>query len=149
MPLLDKFEDSDGLISTSYITVFENNMLLEKEEVAEARELKNLVLYLKNNEYLWQNLKLKLEKKIKLSSSSAPIVNISFDKAIEIIISKKQNPVSPRFRLDIEYSESFICGTLFANFRKNEDEIHFELWQIYHLDKEDIDIPTNYIHGNI
>jgi hypothetical protein len=148
MPLLlDKFEDKDGLVSTSNIRMFENSMLLEKEEVVEVRELKNLVLYLKKNEYLWQNLKLKLEKKTNLSHSSAPIINISFDEAIEIIISKKQNPVSPRFRLDIEYSEGLICGTLFANFRKNKEEIHFELWQIYHLDKEDIDVPTNYIHG--
>ena len=104
-------------------------------------------MYLKENSYLWKNLKLKLEKKKYTSSSSAPIVGVSFDKAIEIIISKEQNPISPRFRLDLEYSESSICGTLFSNFRKNKEEINFELWQIYHLDKEDIDIPTNYIHG--
>lgn len=93
MPLLDEFEDSDGLISTSYITFIENSMFLKKEEVTEVRALKNLVSYMKNNKYLWQNLKLKLEKKTNLSHSSAPIVNISFDKAIEIIISKKENRV--------------------------------------------------------
>jgi len=144
---LHKLEDSDGLIATSEITIFQDSMLLKNEEVIEVRELVNLVSYLKANDYLWQNLKLKLEKKKNISRSSAPIINISFDKAIEIIISKKQNPVSPRFRLDLEYSNSLICGTLFSNFRKNGDEINFELWQIYHLNKKDIDIPTNYIHG--
>jgi len=144
---IHKIEDSDGLIATSEITMYQNSMLLENEEVIEVMELTNLVSYIKANDYLWKNLKLKLEKKKNISRSSAPIINISFDKAIEIIISKKQNPVSPRFRLDLEYSKSSICGTLFANFRKNGDEINFELWQIYHLNKEDINIPTNYIHG--
>ncbi len=144
---VDKFEDSDGLISTSKITVSQGKMLLADEEVVEVRELGNLVLFLRDNDYLWKNLKLKLEKKKNISTSSAPIINIPFDKAIEIIISKKQNPVSPRFRLDLEYSESSICGTLFSNFRKNKETINFELWQIYHLDNEDIEIPTNYIHG--
>jgi hypothetical protein len=144
---IHKLEDSDGLIATSEITICQDSMLLKNEEVIEVRELTNLVSFMKANDYLWQNLKLKLEKKKNTSRSSAPIINISFDKAIEIIISKKQNPVSPRFRLDLEYSNNSICGTLFANFRKNGDEINFELWQIYHLNKEDINIPTNYVHG--
>jgi hypothetical protein len=144
---MQKYENDEGLISTKYITVNQNKMLIDGEEVTEVKELRNLVSYLKNNNYLWQNLKLKLEKNKYTSSSSAPIVGVSFDKALEIIISKKQNPVSPRFRLDMEYSRSAIYGTLFADFRKNDREIVFQLWQIFHLNKEDINIPTSYIHG--
>jgi len=144
--LINQYEDEDGLISTQYIVIRENKLFIDNIEVEEIFELHNLVAFIRKYPFLWENLKLKLEKKTRTVRSSAPIVNIPFDKAIDLIISGKRN-LSPRFRIDIEYSKNAIFGILLANFKKVNSQIYFQLWQIYRIDQNDIDIPTNYIHG--
>ena len=138
--------DEEGLISTSCIQIKNNKMFINNIEVEEVFELKKFIQLVKTDFYIWKNLKLKVQEKKNTCRSSAPIVNIPFDKAIELIISGKRS-VSPRFRIDIEYSKDKIFGILFANFRKNNELIDFQLWQIYRLDDKTMDIPTNYIHG--
>ena len=140
--------DKDGLILTKDILFNENGiMIVDNIEMEEIVELQNLVSFLKEKRHLWNNSRLFLQKKRYSSKSAAPIHYISFDQALDLILNQKKETSQTRFRIDKEYSRDEIGGTLFADFRKDENEINFQLWQIYHINNEYIEIPTHFIHG--
>lgn len=138
----------DGLTATSNISFNDKGyMIVNNTEVEEIIELRDLVKFLRMNIHLWEKSRLLLQEKQYLSRSSAPIISISFDKAIDIIINDNKLKSQSLFRLDKEYSENKIGGTLYANFYKDKNKINFQLWQIYHINDEYINIPTYYVHG--
>lgn len=144
---LKKFKTKEGLISTKNISFDNEIMMIDNIEVEEIFELRQLVNYLKENQKLWNITFLLIQEKTYISRSSAPLINITFDKALDIILKESKLKNESLFRIDKEYSQNQIGGTLFACFERKKLEIHFQLWQIYHINNEHIDVPTHFIHG--
>jgi|GEM_PF-4857690 len=137
------YQNSEGLIATSHIkTTADGNMYIGSDEVECIDEIKELGSFIRSSPNLWSIAKFNIQiKKYGKARSSAPIIGIPFDVALQSIIEGKTN-IKSMYYLDDETSTKELEGRLIAYNQKKGDEIIFQLWQVLPYD-----LPTYYVHG--
>lgn len=130
------------LFKVSNIQFKDGKKYIDDIEVDYINEIRELMNFIESKPDLLNIALAQFEKKVYgRSRSGASIIGIPFDVAIENIINGKRN-IKSMYYIDDSLENEGSEGRLISYCQENDNELHFQLWQILPFN-----LPTFYIHG--